>query len=160
MLVLPKRFYFAILLLLFVGFGLQLKAEVILSNGQTLYVPVYSKILVGGRGNFLELSAMLSICNTDMHHKIILESLAFYDNDGKFIAEYLEEPLVLNPLASHHIFLKESENKGGIGANFIVRWRSVKPVNPPLAECTMIGTKSGQGISFTSVGHEITTDNR
>jgi len=159
MLVLPKRFYFAILLLLFVGFGLQLKAEVILSNGQTLYVPVYSKILVGGRGNFLELSAMLSICNTDMHHKIILESLAFYDNDGKFIAEYLEEPLVLNPLASHHIFLKESENKGGIGANFIVRWRSVKPVNPPLAECTMIGTKSGQGISFTSSGHEITAEN-
>lgn len=159
MLVLQKRFYLALFLLLFVGIGLQLKAEVTLSNGQTLYVPVYSKILLGGRGNFLELSAMLSICNTDMHHKILLESLAFYDNDGKFLTEYLKEPVVLNPLASHHIFLKESENKGGIGANFIVRWRSVKPVNPPLVDCTMIGTKSGQGISFTSSGHEITAEN-
>ncbi len=157
---LRKRFFIAVFMTWFVGYGLLLPAEVTLSNGQTIYVPVYSKILLGGRGNFLELSAMLSVCNTDMHHRIVLESLAFYDNEGKFVSEYLKEPLILKPLASHHVFLKESENKGGIGANFIVRWRSLKPVNRPLVECTMIGTKAGQGISFNSTGQEITTENQ
>lgn len=135
-------------------------AEIKLSEGQTLYVPVYSSILLGGRNNSLQLSAMLSICNTDLHHKIVVLSLEFFDHNGILVKQYLKEPLLLNPLASHHLFLSENENKAGIGANFIVRWRSVKPVNTPLVECVMIGTKSGQGISFTSTGKEIATDNR
>ena len=41
---------------------------------------------------------------------------------------------------------------GGNGANFMVEWKSDKFVNPPVVESIMIGTKSTQGVSFTSRG--------
>ena len=41
------------------------------------------------------------------------------------------------------------------GANFLVKWKSPTKVNPPLIEGVMIGTRSGQGISFVSRGQVI-----
>lgn len=137
-----------------------LTAEVVLSKGQTLYVPIFSKISLGGRNRSLSLSATLSICNTDLYHKITILSIQFYDDKGKLIREHLEKEVELEPMASLNVFLSEAENNGGIGANFLVKWQSSVLVNKPLVECVMIGTQSGQGISFGSVGHEITTENR
>jgi len=52
--------------------------------------------------------------------------------------------------ASTHFVIKESDDKGGSGANFIVRWRSDIQVNAPIIESIMIGTLNQQGVSFTS----------
>ncbi|MBT8364361.1 MAG: DUF3124 domain-containing protein, partial [Deltaproteobacteria bacterium] len=46
----------------------------------------------------------------------------------------------------------EDDKAGGSGANFIVVWKSESQVNPPIIEGVMIGTHSGQGISFVSRG--------
>jgi len=61
----------------------------------------------------------------------------------------------LNALASTRYYLKEKESAGGSGANFIIKWKSAGKVNPPIIEGVMIGTHSGQGISFLSRGRVI-----
>lgn len=126
-----------------------------LSAGQTLYVPVYSNVFSGDRGLPFNLAVTLSIRNIDIHNAITLRSIEYHDNDGRLLTRYIEAPVVLKPLASTHVFIKESDEDGGFGANFIVRWAAKKQVNAPIVESVMIGARSGQGISFKSQGRVI-----
>jgi hypothetical protein len=73
----------------------------------------------------------------------------------RILKEYLNEPLQLNALASTRYIIKEGDRAGGSGANFIVNWKSNKKVTSPIIEAIMIGTHSGQGISFVSRGQVI-----
>jgi len=126
-----------------------------LSTGQNVYVPIYSHIYSGLKGNPFSLAATLSIRNTDLKHSIILVSIKFYDSDGKLVKEYLDKPTELKAMASTRYILPEGDTSGGSGANFLVKWKSEAKVNPPLIEGVMIGTRSGQGISFVSRGQVI-----
>ena len=128
------------------------------SNGQTVYVAVYTHIYSGLKGRPFQLGATLSIRNTDPKHPVTLVSVKFYDTDGKLIKDYLDEPQRLNALVSTRYVIKEGESGGGSGANFLVTWKSEKIVNPPIIEAIMIGTRSGQGISFVSQGQVIEQD--
>jgi len=130
-------------------------SDVVLSDGQTVYVPIYSHIYSGLKGNPFSLAATLSIRNTDPGHPITLVSVKFYDSDGKLVKEYLDNPVELKAMASTRYILTESDTGGGSGANFLVKWTSKTKVNPPLIEGVMIGTRSGQGISFVSRGQVI-----
>ena len=126
-----------------------------LSKGQTVYVSVYTHIYSGLKGRPFQLGATLSIRNTDPKHSITLESVKFYDTAGKLLKNYLEKPAHLDALVSTRYIIKEGESGGGSGANFLVTWKSEKMVNPPIIEAIMIGTRSGQGISFVSPGQVI-----
>ena len=130
-------------------------SDIALSNGQTVYVPIYSHIYSGLKGRPFSLAATLSIRNTDARHAITLVSVKFYDSDGKLVKEYLENPAELKAMASTRYILTEAETGGGSGANFLVQWKSKAKVNSPLIEGVMIGTRSGQGISFVSRGQVI-----
>jgi hypothetical protein len=130
-------------------------SDVELSAGQIVYVPIYSHIYSGLKGRPFSLAATLSIRNTDPKHAITLVSVKFYDSDGKLIKEYLDKPAELKAMASTRYILTEADNAGGSGANFLVKWTSKAKVNPPLIEGVMIGTRSGQGISFVSRGQVI-----
>ena len=124
----------------------------ILSEGQTVYVPVYSHIYTGNRERPFNLAVTLSIRNTDPATKITIESVDYYDSAGKLIKRYLENPAPLNQMASIRYVVKEQDKSGGSGANFIVKWKAVQKVNAPIIEAVMIGAQSQQGISFTSRG--------
>ena len=126
------------------------QAETGLSKGQTVYVPVYSHIYSGNRENPIYLAATVSIRNVDPENPLTLVQVDYYDSDGRLIQHYLEKPVALAALASTRYIIKESDKKGGSGANFIVRWQSTKAINAPLIEAIMISTKSQSGISFTS----------
>ena len=126
-----------------------------LSAGQTVYVPIYSHIYSGLKGRPFNLAATLSIRNTDPKHAITLVSVKFYDSDGKLVKKYLDKPAELKAMASTRYILTESDAGGGSGANFLVKWASKTKVNTPLIEGVMIGTRSGQGISFVSRGQVI-----
>jgi hypothetical protein len=63
--------------------------------------------------------------------------------------------VTLKPLESLVYIVKESDMRGGSGANFIVKWKADVPVNMPVLEAVMIGARGQQGISFTSRGREI-----
>lgn len=126
-----------------------------LSMGQTVYVAIYSHVYSGNKARPFDLAAILSIRNTDMDHPVTIVSAKYYDTEGKLLQEYLNEPLQLKALASTRYIIKESDKAGGSGANFIVKWESETKVNPPMIEAVMIGTHSGQGISFVSRGRVI-----
>jgi hypothetical protein len=127
-----------------------------LSTGGTVYVPAYSNIYIGSKPLAFELAAMLSIRNTDPAFPITVRSVDYLDTDGKCVRSFLSGPLELNPLASTHFLVRESDRTGGPGAKFIVRWRAGRAVNKPIIESIMTGTRSGQGISFRCPGREIT----
>lgn len=149
--------YFAVSLFCSVSFA---DAQTNLSKGQTIYVPVYSNVFSGNRGMPFHLAAMLSIRNVDIHNTIKITSIEYYDNDGVLLKNHLKEPMVLGPLASNNIFIKESDESGGFGANFIVKWESLEEINVPIIESVMIGTALGQGLSFICQGQVITEKTR
>ena len=129
--------------------------QIALSGGQTVYVPIYSHIYSGLKGRPFGLAATLSIRNTDPQNPITLVSVKYFDSEGKLVKEYLDKPAELSAMASTRYILPEGDTTGGSGANFLVKWQSTKKVNPPLIEGVMIGTRSGQGISFVSRGQVI-----
>ncbi|MDD2903922.1 MAG: DUF3124 domain-containing protein [Syntrophales bacterium] len=130
-------------------------SDVALSKGQLVYVPVYSHIYWGDLEKKFLLTGIVSVRNTDQDHAITIVSADYYDSDGKLIKSYLPKPLTLNPMASSRFIVKESDTKGGSGANFLVRWKAETEVNEPIMEAVMIGTAFSQGISFTSRGKAI-----
>ncbi|MBW2438146.1 MAG: DUF3124 domain-containing protein [Desulfobacterales bacterium] len=131
------------------------ESHIALSGGQTVYVPIYSHIYSGLKGRPFSLAATLSIRNTDPQNPITLVSVKYFDSDGNLVKEYLDKPAELKPMASTRYILPEGDTTGGSGANFLVKWTSPKKVNQPLIEGVMIGTRSGQGISFVSRGQVI-----
>ena len=145
----------AVVLLIGLSTGARAGSEIALSAGQTVYVPIYSHIYSGLKGRPFGLAATLSIRNTDPKHAITLVSVKYFDSAGKLVKEYLEKPAELAAMASTRYILPEGDTSGGSGANFLVKWQSAKKVNPPLIEGVMIGTRSGQGISFVSRGQVI-----
>jgi hypothetical protein len=126
-----------------------------LSDGQTIYVPAYSHIYSGNREIPFLLTVTLSIRNIDPNHHIKLTLVDYYETQGKLLKKYIDTPLILKPLESSRYIIPESDKSGGSGANFIVQWTSDKFINPPIVESIMIGTQSGQGVSFTSRGRVI-----
>jgi Protein of unknown function (DUF3124) len=132
--------------------------DIKLSSGQTVYVSIYSHIYSGLKARPFDLAAILSIRNTNPNNSITLRSVKYYDSDGKLLKEYLSIPLQLNALVSTRYIITEGDKAGGSGANFIVVWKSDRKVNPPIIEAVMIGTHSGQGISFVSRGQVIKED--
>ena len=128
-----------------------------LSDGQAVYVSVYSNVYAGPKKIPFQLAAMLSIRNTDPKYPIVVRTVDYYDNDGKIIEHYIKAPLELNPMASTYFYVKEYDKRGGPGANFIVWWDSERAVNMPIIEGIMLGLSSGQGLSFTCPGQVIET---
>jgi hypothetical protein len=127
------------------------EAEVELSKGQTVYVPVYSHIYTGPKSHPMQLTSTLSIRNTDTDSPITILSVDYYDSKGNLVSNYLSENVSLKALASARYIVKEYDKSGGSGANFIVKWGAKEKVNPPIVESIMIG----QRISFVSRGQEI-----
>ena len=129
--------------------------DIQLSDGQTVYVPIYSHIYSGFKARPFDLAATLSVRNTDPTHTITLLAVTYYDSEGKLLKEYLSEPVKMTALMSTRYIIMEGDKTGGSGANFIVKWKADQKVNPPIIEGVMIGTHSGQGISFVSRGQII-----
>ncbi len=117
-------------------------------------MPVYSHIYVV-KGHTFDLAICLSIRNTDPTHSITILSANYNDSNGDLVRNYLESPIQLNPLASTDFFVSEMDTAGGLGASFLVKWKSTIKVNEPIIEGVMAGTKSGQGISFVSRGKAV-----
>jgi hypothetical protein len=134
--------------------------SVVLSDGQIIYVPVYSHIYYGDRDRVLNLTTTVSIRNTDPTSPITVTQVNYHDSNGKLVKKYIEKPIDVGPLASIYYLVKESDVSGGDVPSFIVKWKSSKKVNAPIIEGVMIGTASNQGISFVLPGQEIVDEER
>ncbi|WP_022850729.1 DUF3124 domain-containing protein [Limisalsivibrio acetivorans] len=122
------------------------------SKGQTVYIPVYSEIYAGARSKPMDLVVTVSIHNTSSEESILLEKVDYHDTSGNLIKHYLDKPLLLGPLATAQYIVREKDDTGGSGANFIVKWSAKEKVPQPVTESVMIGAKSSLGISFVSPG--------
>jgi len=119
---------------------------------QTVYVPAYSHIYVGTKVSPFELAITLSIRNTSSTMPITISAADYYDSNGKLIKQYIDKPITIKPFATISYKVAEHDKTGGSGANFLVKWNSEDYIHPPVVESVMIGTRSSQGISFTSRG--------
>ncbi len=127
---------------------------IILVSAQTVYVPAYSHIYArGGKPHLLETT--LSIRNTDPENSILLKSVDYYDTQGKLVKKYLDKTVKLAPLQTTAYLVKKKDERGGSGANFIVKWGAEKPVYEPIIEAVMVGASDNQHISFISQGRPL-----
>lgn len=124
------------------------------ASGRTVYVPVYSHIYAGGGKEYL-LETTLSIRNTDMDQSIVVTSIRYYDTDGRHLEEYLENPVILGPLASADFLVEDRNDLGGSGANFLVDWTAETAVTEPLIETVMIRMGGNRAFAFKSSGYPI-----
>jgi hypothetical protein len=135
--------------------SLNAQERALLSTGQTVYVPAYSHIYIGGKKRPFELAITLSIRNIDLNADITLSEVTYYGSSGRLIESFVQGAATVKPQASVRFVVAEDDEGGGSSANFIVKWESATAVNPPIVESIMIGAQSSQGISFTSRGRAI-----
>ncbi len=118
-----------------------------------VYVPAYSSVFHNDLRWDFKLSITLSIHNVDIKNKITIDSIQYYDTSGKLIQRYINnKKIILRPLETHNLGIKETDDRGGVGACFIIKWYAHLKVNKPIIETIMISTRGQQGISFTSRG--------
>ncbi len=122
----------------------------IYARGQVLYVPVYSHIFHRSDDRTFDLTTTLSIRNTSSTASLTIDAVDYFDSEGTILKSYVERPRRIGPLASTFVVIEERDRTGGVGANFIVTWRTAGQATPPLVEAVMISTHGGQGVSFTS----------
>ncbi|WFS62218.1 DUF3124 domain-containing protein [Pseudodesulfovibrio thermohalotolerans] len=126
--------------------------KLFVSNGQTVYVPIYSHIYQGPKGKPYSLSALLSIRNVDRNQTITVTSVKYYDSKGNIVKDHFAKPVSIAPMSTKEVYVSERDSSGGSGANFTVKWESDAKAAVPIIQAVMIGTASGQGISFTCDG--------
>jgi len=119
-------------------------------RSQTLYVPAYSHIYIRDAQRSMNLATTLSIRNTSPDRPLILSTVDYYDSSGDHVRAYLDTARTLGPLASTYVVVDTDDIRGGVGANFIVRWQAEHPIPPPVVETVMITGANTQGISFRS----------
>jgi len=131
--------------------------ESILSQGETVYVSIYSHILVGAgkRQVPYELSINVSIRNTDLNNAITILKADYYDSNGNLLKHFLEKPIVLKPMASTYLYIAQIDKSGDWGSNYIIKWQAEAEVNQPIIESVTTGTRGTQAISFVFPGKVI-----
>ena len=124
-------------------------------RGQTVYVPVYSHIMVGERRIEFQLSVNLSIRNTDPKNPITILSADYYDSNGVLVRKFVTKPVTIKPMASTYFLIATSDKSGGWGANYLIEWKSETKVNEPIIESVTYGSRGTHSVSFVSRGKVI-----
>jgi hypothetical protein len=120
--------------------------------GGLVYVPVYSSVFHVAGDRELLMAVTLSIHNVNLSESIEITDVAYYDTVGRLIREYVQDPIVLGPLATKQFVVPEADDTGGTGANFLVKWEAEKDVTRPAIESLMVSTSSQLGMAFTCQG--------
>ncbi|MGY6215315.1 DUF3124 domain-containing protein [Methylolobus aquaticus] len=121
-----------------------------LARSQLLYVPIYSEIAYGDRRHTLNLSATVTVRNTDRRNPVKITRVDYFDTAGRFVRSYLDEPRLLAPMASTDYVISGADRSGGTAASFLIAWESAEAVSSPHIEAVMIGAAATTGISFSS----------
>jgi hypothetical protein len=130
------------------------------SKGETLYLPIYSHIWHGdvgrdGKPAKMLMSVSVSIRNTDPASPIRVTSAEYYDTDGKKLKEYIAGPNIIGPMGTEELFIARSDDRGGSGANFVIRWSADSAVSPPMVEAVHANLPGGRSIVFTTSARRI-----
>lgn len=127
------------------------------STAEKIYVPAYSE-LPGAGDRRISLASIMTVHNVDPEQSITLSKVSYHGDDGAVVQTLLDVPIDLAPLASWTYQIGIADRTGGIGANFLVEWRSSAPALSPIAETLLYGAIGAQGISFTTRGRVISRE--
>ena len=130
-------------------------AQRALSNGQLLYLPIYSVVQYGdrdrsGAARELPVSALVSVHNTDLERPIRLLGARYYATDGKFLRDFVPSARVLKPMETVEFLVERRDVVGGSGANFVIQWEAAAPVSPPLVQALHVEVQTNRAIVFTT----------
>ena len=126
------------------------ESEIKMWKSQTVYVPVYTHTFLGGKKRIpLNLSPNLVISNTDSANSIQITEVIYYNSEGELLKSYLNSPKNLNPMASTYYLIETADDRGGWGANFIIKWKSANKVTQPLIEAIHSAALAGPMIFAT-----------
>jgi len=121
---------------------------------QSVYVPIYSEIYNRTKDTKVLLTATLSIRNTSEKDTLFLGRVDYFNTDGDLVRHYLEQSIYVKPMETIDYVIDESDELGGVGANFLIEWYSNQPMRP-LFQAVMIGAVGNQAFSFTTEGVNI-----
>lgn len=134
------------------SFITQIWAEPRRSAGETLYIPVYSKIQAADADEFY-LTTFLTVRNLDLLHPITVESIIYHDTSGTAKRQFLKNSVVLNALSSYTLTVGGKDfGSSGMAGCYIVNWKAVQEVNAPLAEMVIGYARHGSNHSFVLQG--------
>lgn len=122
-----------------------------LETGST-YLSVYSQIYSQDEHRTHDLTATVSMRNTNRNDTIYLNSADYFDTKGTLIRSYFSKKIYILPMETVEIIIDEEDQDGGTGANFIFDWEVPVEALPPHFEAVMISTYGQQGLSFTTQG--------
>ncbi len=135
--------------------GVAHATEPALSDGQTVYVPVYSEVLFGDRSGSILVRASVFVRNTDPNQAITVLSSEYRDTKGKLTKSFVDAPVAVAPLATLRFDIPEYDTTGRKAPSMLVRWKAERRVNAPLVQAVMISAFEHQGISFVTEGRPI-----
>jgi len=130
------------------------------SNGQSLYLPIYSHVWYGqadssGKPMKTLVSVAVSIRNTDPNKPIRVTSAQYFDTDGKKLREFVPAVKTIAPMGTLELFIPRSDDSGGSGANFVIIWKADAAVNPPLVEAFHAHLEGGRSLGFLTSARPI-----
>ncbi len=126
-----------------------------LSWMDTTYIAIYSDIYVKSEETKFNLTATLSLRNTDFRDTIYISEVQYFNSAGDKIRDFIQNPILVKPMQSIEYVIEEEDTTGGSGANFIVIWGARNASVKPIFEGIMISTHGQQGISFSTQGVSI-----
>ncbi len=121
----------------------------------TTYLSVYSQIYSQTGQRTHDLTATISLRNTNMSDSIFVDNAKYFDTKGRLIRTYFDKTIFIAPMETVEIIIDERDESGGTGANFLFDWKINRHSNEPLFEAIMISTSGQQGLSFTTQGNRI-----
>ncbi|WP_456460076.1 DUF3124 domain-containing protein [Reichenbachiella sp.] len=125
-----------------------------LAAGET-YLSVYSQIYSSKEKRTHDLTATVSVRNTNSLDSVYIEKVEYYNTAGQLIKTFIKQPVFIAPMETIEIVMSEDHLKGGTGANFLFYWKKKERTPEPYFEAVMISTSGQQGISFTTQGRRI-----
>ncbi len=121
----------------------------------TVYVPIYSEIYTKTMTSNILLTATLSIRNTSFNDSLFVDVIDYYDSKGNKVKAFIEQSILLKPMASIEYVIEENDEVGGAGANFIIAYSSKSNDIKPICQSIMLGTLGQHAFAFTSDGISI-----
>ncbi len=121
----------------------------------TTYLSVYSQIYSITEHRTHDLTATISMRNTNRFDTVFIQKAEYYNTKGELIRTYFNKTIYMAPMETVEIVIDQTDKEGGSGGNFIFEWKRKQSLNDPFFEGVMISTSGQQGISFTTQGIKI-----
>lgn len=119
------------------------------------YLSVYSQIYSQSEHRTHDLTATVSLRNTNKIDTIFIEKAEYFDTKGMLIRSYFNKAIYIVPMETVEIIIDENDKIGGSGANFLFEWKTNPTSHEPLFEAVMISTSGQQGLSFSTQGKKL-----